>query len=87
MFCRHKYENSAKCTIKKADSSKTKAKPNQTSKLGQNTNTTEAQDQPGAHTPKAVARHAAQGAGAPWVQPHRPQLCLAPPSSGGAFNA
>ena len=72
MFCKHKYENSAKCAIKKVDSSKTKAKPNQTSKLGQNTSTTEAQDQPGAHTPKAVARRVAQGTAAPLVRPHRP---------------
>ena len=37
MFCRTICENTLKCAIKKAYSSKIEAKPNQTVELGQNT--------------------------------------------------
>ena len=80
MFCSHKYENSPKCAIKKAYSSKTNAKANQTPTLGQSTSVGAIQAQLGAHTPKVVARHVAEGAATPWVQPHHPQLRLAPHS-------
>lgn len=49
MFCRHKYENTPKCTIKKVHSSKIEAKPNQTSELGQNTSVGDLQAQPAPH--------------------------------------
>ena len=86
MFRRRKYENSPKCTNQKAHSSKIEAKCIQTSDLGQNTIVTGDQVHQEAHTPKMMASHADQGAAAPWVR-HRPQLHLAPPFSGGAFNA
>ena len=62
-------------------------KPNEIQTPGQNTSTAEAQALPGAHTPKAVARPAAQGAAAPWVLPYHPQLWLAPHFFGGTINA
>jgi hypothetical protein len=49
MFCRTTRENISKCTIKKAHLSKTKAKPNQKSKLGQNTSGGGTQAQPATH--------------------------------------
>ena len=43
--------------------------------------------QPTTHQSKAVASGLVQGGGAPMVRPHHPQLIMAPPYSGGAFNA
>ena len=72
MFCRHKYENSPKYSIKKAHSSKTEAKLNQTSELGQNTSMGAIQAQSGTHQSKAVATGLAQGATTPMVRAHLP---------------
>ena len=54
MFCRTICENTLKCAINKAYSSKTKAKPNQTTELGQNTSVGAIQAQPATYQSKAV---------------------------------
>jgi len=87
MFCRATSESTLKCAIKKEHSSKTQAKAHPNSKSGPSTNAGIAQAQLEAHSPRAVARHAAQGAAAPLVRPHHPQHRLAPPSIGGSINA
>ena len=61
-------------------------KPNQTSTSGQNTSVGGIQAQPATYQSKAVASGLAQGAGAPMVRAHCPQLRSASPCSGGAFN-
>ena len=66
---------------------KQQAKPIQTSDLGQNTTVGAIQAQPKTHQSKAVASGLAQVAVTPQVWAHRPQLSLAPPCSGSAFNA
>ena len=55
MFCRAIHENTPKCAIVKAHSSKTTSKPIQTPHLGQNTSMGAIQAQPATHQSKAVA--------------------------------
>ena len=62
-------------------------KHNQIPTLGQNTSVGAIQAQPETHQSKAVVTGLAQGATAPMVRAHYPQLHQAPPFSGSAFNA